>query len=138
MPQKVIKLVVVLATFMSITEKKEKLEWIPCIWYSITSKDQTEVVLNSRNKINIINQTFDSQLGFKIWKTSIRAQKIDDTTLEIYKIVVFTFFMLDKDNKERFLEKNFLLADIKPKIVFEMLFLTTNNADIDFQAWNLE
>ena len=53
-------------------------------------------------------------------------------------MVVSTFSMLNKDGRERFLEESFLLADVKPEIVLEMLFLTINNADIDFQVRNLE
>ena len=67
-------------------------------------------------------------------KTNIGAQKIDDTNLKSYGIVVSTFFMSDKDNKEKFFKNSFLLANVKPNVVFEMLFLTINNADIDFQA----
>ena len=48
------------------------------------------------------------------------------------------FSVLDKDSRERFFEKSFLLANVKPEIVFRMLFLTMNNADIDFQARNLQ
>ena len=46
--------------------------------------------------------------------------------------------MLDKDSRERFFKESFLLADVKPNIVFEMLFLTINNANVNFQAWNLQ
>ncbi len=42
--------------------------------------------------------------------------------------------MLDKDGKERFFKESFLLADVRPDIVFGMPFLTMSNADIDFQA----
>ncbi len=52
-------------------------------------------------------------------------------------MVVSTFSTSDKDDKERFFEKNFLLADVKPNIVFELLFLTMSNTDVDFQALNL-
>ena len=52
-------------------------------------------------------------------------------------MVVFIFSVLDKDGKERFFKKSFLLADVNPDIVIRMLFLTMNNADIDFQAQNL-
>ena len=45
---------------------------------------------------------------------------------------------MDKDGKERFFEEKFLLADVKPDIVFEILFLTMSNADIDFQVQNLQ
>ena len=40
--------------------------------------------------------------------------------------------MSDKDGKERFFEKSFLLADIKSEIVHGMLFLTMSNIDVDF------
>ena len=53
-------------------------------------------------------------------------------------MVVFIFFILDKDSKKRFFEKSFLLANIKLNVVFGMFFLTINNADIDFQAQDLE
>ncbi len=45
--------------------------------------------------------------------------------------------MLDKDNKERFFKKSFLLADVKSDIVLGMLFLTISNADVHFQTRNL-
>ena len=52
-------------------------------------------------------------------------------------MVVITFSVLDKDGRERFFEESFLLAEVKPKIVFGMLFLTMSNTDVDFQARNL-
>ena len=52
-------------------------------------------------------------------------------------MVVSIFFISDKDNKKRFFKENFLLADVKPDIVLRILFLTINNADIDFQAQDL-
>ena len=52
-------------------------------------------------------------------------------------MVVSIFSMLDKDGRERFFEESFLLVDIKPEIVLEMLFLTISNTDVDFQARNL-
>ena len=77
------------------------------------------------------------QLGLKICKTNVRAQKIDGTTLEIYRMIVSIFSVLDKDGRERFFEESFLLANIKPDLVLEMLFLTMSNANIDFQARDL-
>ena len=47
-------------------------------------------------------------------------------------MVVTTFSVLDKDDRERFLEKSFLLTDVKPEIVLKMLFLTMSNTDVDF------
>ena len=39
-------------------EKGEKLQWVSCIWYLVTFKDQTEALLNSRNEVNAISQAF--------------------------------------------------------------------------------
>ncbi len=58
----------VLATSTSMTDKKmkEKLEQIPCIWYSVTFKDQTEAMLDIGSEFNTMSQAFAYQLGFKI------------------------------------------------------------------------
>ena len=54
-----------------------------------------------------MNQAFAHELSLKIWKINIRAQKIDGTTLKINGMVVFTFSMLNKDSREKFLKKTF-------------------------------
>ena len=81
---------------------------------------------------------FAQQLGFKIRKTNVGAQKIDGTTLESYKMVVSNFSMLDKDGREKFFEENFLLANVSPDIMLGMPFLTMSNADVNFQARDLQ
>ncbi len=53
-------------------------------------------------------------------------------------MVVSTFSVSDKDERERFFEKSFLLVDIKPDIVLGMPFLTMSNADVNFQARDLQ
>ena len=54
-----------------------------------------------------------------------------------YKIVVFTFSILNKDNKKRFFKESFLLANVKLDIVLKMLFLIMSNVDVNFQAQDL-
>ena len=60
MPKKAKKLVAVLVTSLLMTDKKteEKLEQVTCIWYFVIFKDQTEVLLDSKNKVNTICQAF--------------------------------------------------------------------------------
>ncbi len=53
-------------------------------------------------------------------------------------MVVSTFSVLDKDGRERFFKENFLWADVMSDIVLGMPFLTISNADIDFQAQDLQ
>ncbi len=84
-----------------------------------------------------MSQAFVFQLGLKIRKINVRTQKIDSIIPETYGMVVSSFSILDKDDKERFFEESFLLADVKPNIVLGMPFLTMSNVDIDFQAWDL-
>ena len=45
---------------------------------------------------------------------------------------------MDKDGKEKFFEESFLLADVKPDIVLRMPFLIMINADVNFQARDLQ
>ncbi len=56
------KLVAVLVTSMLMTKKKtkEELKWISCIQYLVIFKDQTKTLLDSRSKVNVINQAFTS------------------------------------------------------------------------------
>ncbi len=122
---------------MSEKIKGEKLECVPCIWYLVNFKDQTEALLDSESKVNITSQAFAYQFGLNIWKTNIGAQKIEDTTPETYEMVFSTFSVLDKDNRERLFEKSFLLADIKLDVVLGISFLTMTNVYIDFQARDL-
>ncbi len=45
-------------------------------------------------------------------------------------MVVFIFFVLDKDGKVGFFEESFLFADVKSDIVFVMFFIIINNTDV--------
>ncbi len=119
------------------TEKTEELERVHYIWYLVTFNDQTEVLLDSRSEVNVMSQAFAHQLGFKICKTNVGAQKIDGTTLETYGMAVSTFSVSDKDSRERFFEESFRLANVKPDLVLGMPFLTMSNVDVDFQARDL-
>ncbi len=47
------------------TDKKteEELKRVPCIWYSVTFKDQTKDLLDSESELNTMSQAFAQQLG---------------------------------------------------------------------------
>ncbi len=101
-------------------------------------KDWTEILLDSKSEVNIISQAFTLSLDLRTRKTNVGAQKIDSTTLKTYGIIVSTFAISDKDGRKRFVEENFLLANVELDVVFGMLFLTISNANINFQARNLQ
>ena len=52
-------------------------------------------------------------------------------------MVVSTFSILNKDDRKRFFGESFLLADVKPDVVFEIFFLTMSNINVNFQNRNL-
>lgn len=68
---------------------------------------------------------------------NIRAQKIDGTMLNTYRIVVAAFSVTDKANPVKFFKETFFVANVKPEIVFRILFLILSNIEIDISAWEL-
>ena len=52
---------------------------------------------------------------------NIGVHKIHGTTLDTYKIAVATFSITDKANRVKFLEKTFLIVNVSPEIVLEIL-----------------
>ena len=52
-------------------------------------------------------------------------------------MVVATFLVMDKANQVRFFEKSFLMANVSPKVVLGMPFLTLSSADVVFFGWKL-
>ena len=60
MLQKVKKQVTILATSISMIDKKtkEELEKVSSIWYFVTFKDKIKAILNSRSKFNAMSQAF--------------------------------------------------------------------------------
>ena len=53
-------------------------------------------------------------------------------------MVVSIFSILDKDGKKMFFEESFLLVNVNLDIMLKMFFLTISNADINFQAQDLQ
>lgn len=72
------------------------------------------------------------KLGLHIQKTNINTQKIDDSKLNIFDIVITICLINDKNKKSRFFEKLFLLTDISIDITFGIFFFTLNNTQINF------
>ena len=89
-------------------------------------------MLNSGNKVNAINLNYTRKLELKIWKTNIKAQKIDSSTLKTFGIVIADFQVEDKASRPRFFWKTFLVVNTKLKVILRMLFLKINNADMSF------
>ena len=131
------KLVSVLATFSSVTEtnKKVTLKRIPCIYYPLRFRKDTEGVralVDLGSKVNAMTLTYAAKLGLKVQKTDIGAQKIDGSTLETFGMILADFQVEDKLGRARFFQETFLLADISTEVVLGMPFLTLSNVNVQF------
>ena len=94
------------------------------------------ICIDSGNEVNAIYSTFAKNLGLPIRPIDVGARKIDGTTLDTYGMVVAAFSVTDKANQVKFFEKTFLVANVSPEVVFDMLFLTLSGADIDSYMLN--
>ena len=99
------------------------------IWFK-TNEVQTLIDLVS--EINAMILVYALKWGFQVYHIDIRAQKIDGSTLKIFKMVIASFQVEDKLRSARFFRETFLLADISVEVVLDMLFLTFSNADVQF------
>ena len=95
------------------------------------------VLIDSGSKVNTIHPIFARELGLLIRSIDVRAQKIDGTTLDTFKMVVIVFSVTDKANQVRFFKKTFLIDNISPEIVLGMRFLSLSGANVNFLGWKL-
>ena len=111
----------------------QNLARVPCIRYPINfGKQSMSALFDSGSEVNAVYPAFAMELGLPIRPTDVGAQKIDGTTLDTYGMVVAAFSVENKANRVRFFEETFLVANVSPKVVFGMPFLTLSDADIDF------
>ena len=80
---------------------------------------------------------YAEKLGFKTWKTSVGAHKIDGSALETFEMVIANFQMEDKSGRSRFFLETLLVANTKFEVILGMLFLKLSNADISFNEKTL-
>ena len=107
-----------------------------CICYPVQFwKDKNRNVLDlldSDSKVNAMTLVYVAQLGLKVWKIDVNTQKIDDSLLATYNIVIVAFQIFDTLGGSRFFQKTCLLTNISMEVVLSILFLTLNNADVQF------
>lgn len=72
------------------------------------------------------------KLSLKIWKTNIEAQKINNSVLESFGIIITNFQVEDKVGKFWYFQKFFFLFDTKFKVILKIFFLKLSNIDILF------
>ena len=70
------------------------LKRIPCIHYPVWFQEgwkQVRALFDSGSKANVMNPAYAKKLGLKTRKTNVRAQKIDGSALETFKMVIADF-----------------------------------------------
>lgn len=76
-----------------------------CIYYTIQFiKNQVKIqaLIDSRNEVNAMTPIYASKLDLKVCFTNVGAQKIDDSTFEIFEIVLASFEIKENLRKTRF------------------------------------
>ncbi len=111
------------------------LQKVSCISYSVQfQEDQPEIkaLINFSSEVNTITPAYVIKLELTARKTSVRAQKINSSPLEIDDMVSASFLLHDSLERVRFFEKTFLLANTSMEVVLGMPFLFLNNTNDEF------
>ena len=131
----------VLATSVLVIDRGEEVVVrVSYIYYPVRfQEDQRQVraLLNSGSKVNAMSPAYAKKLGFKTQKTNVRAQKIDNSALETFRMVITNFQEENKGGRPRFFQETFLVADTKFELVLEMPFLKISNVDVAFSEKTL-
>ena len=89
----------VLATFTLVTQVNKEdemaLAWVPCISYLLhfqnNNQNKMQTLINSSSKVNAITLAYAVKLGFRVRRTNVEAQKIDNSTLKTFEMVQASF-----------------------------------------------
>ena len=122
---------------MTETNKEDKmtLKRVSCVYFSHRfGKDTVDVraLIDSGSEVNAITLAYISKLDLRARHTNVGAQKIDDSILQTFGMVLASFQVEDKLGRVRFFQETILLADISVELVLGMPFLTPKNADVQF------
>lgn len=70
-------------------------------------------------------------------KLNVKVQKIDDSALQTFEIVIIDFQIKDKIGKLWYFQEIFLVANTKVEIILSMPFLKFNNTSMSFKEKTL-
>lgn len=107
------------------------LKRVLCIDYLIQFKEnKMRALINLSSEVNAMTLRYSSKLGLKIYFTNVRAQKIYDSTLEMFRVVLPSLQVENKLSRAQFFQKTNLLANINLELVLGMFFFTLSNGNI--------
>ena len=112
------------------------LNMMPCIYYAMQFwKDQRatiQALINLGSKVNTFLLAYPKQLGFLIQKADVGSQKIDNSLLRTFGMLIGNFKVKDKLGKAPFFQKSFILAITNIEVALGIPFLILSNANISF------
>lgn len=89
-----------------ISQPEPKLQHVSYILYPIQIEQQlAKALINSNNEVNTMNSDFTIKFGIQIYETKVDAQKIDGLKLDIFDIVIASFFIENKERESCFFKK---------------------------------
>ena len=91
-----------------------------------------QALINLGSKVNTRNLNFAKKINLQLHKTKIGTQKVDDSKLNIFDIIIASLSKKNKEEKSCIFEKMFLLANISMNIALKISFLTLSNIEINF------
>lgn len=72
------------------------------IWFQKGGKKVTRALINSDSELNAMILAYPKQLGIQIRPINVRAQKINGSSVETFRIVIAGFKVIDKLGKVKF------------------------------------
>ena len=90
------------------TQKTPKviLNQVPYIHYPIqfqkNKKATIQALINSDSEVNVMTLAYAANFGLKVYSINVGAQKIDDSSLKTFGIVIAAFQVEDKLDRARF------------------------------------
>ena len=89
-------------------------------------------MLNSGSEINAMTPAYAGKLDLRPRPINVGAQKIDGLALETHGMTLARFSLQDSQERVRFFEETFLLADTSIEVVLGIPFLALSNANVEF------
>ena len=88
------------------------------------------VSFDSKSELKAMTLAYTAQLGLKVQKTDVNAQKIDRSSLAIYSMFIVIFQIFNKLGRSRFFQEIFLQVNISIKVVLNILILIFSNIHV--------
>lgn len=116
------------------------LKHILCIHQLVSlkkNKSKVLILIDFRSKVNIMALIYIANLDLKVHSTNVKAQKINSSNFEIFKMILANFQVEDKFEKTWFFKEIFLIVNTNIKMILNIYFLIFINANVLFTEQKL-